>query len=540
MELWLRRALRTVGAIFVLVVVVSILYHTVMVAVEGREPIFAHSLQVVIETFTGTGYGSDSPWDTRMGNVFVSALDLATFLLLFIVVPYVFRPVLEQALGPDAPRTTDASDHVIVCGLEQQSDRLIEEFEARDVEYVVVSTTESKALSLQEDGISVIHGDPTAVDALRRAGLDRASAVVVDTVDERTASVILAVRELDESIRTIALVADLEFEQHLTYAGADKVLTPRDLLGRRLAERVLSELLPGRSDSISLGEEYSLLELSVTEESQICGCTVEEIEAMEEPSVTVVGVWQDGKFHDSPPDDCLVDEDTVALVAGHDDDLDAIETAPRESEGEAIIAGNGIVGSTVRGALESAGVECTTIDIQPANAVDVVGDATDESTLRAANVKTTSAFVVAIGDDGQAILTVLVANEQNAEMDTIARATHAENASKLRRAGADYVLSLPEISSRILAREVLHEEILYYDRQLEVVRIPGSEISGRRIGDTSIPALECIVVAVERDGELLTDISTSFEFRDDDDLLVVGDDEAIAAIEGEWGEPKLR
>lgn len=540
MELWLRRALKTVGAIFVLVLVISILYHTIMVAVEGREPIFAHSLQVVIETFTGTGYGSDSPWDTTMGNVFVSALDLATFLLLFIVVPYVFRPVLEEALGPTAPRTTDASEHVVVCGLEQQSDRLVEEFEARDVEYIVVATTESEALSLQEDGISVIHGDPTAVDALRRAGLERASAVVVDTADERTASVILAVRELDESIRTIALVADLEFEQHLIYAGADKVLTPRDLLGRRLAERALSELLPGRSDSISLGEEYSLLELSVSEESPICGCTVEEIEAIEDPSVTVVGVWQDGEFIDAPPGDCLVDEDTVALVAGHDDDLDTIETEPHESEGEAIIAGNGIVGSTVRGVLESAGIECTTIDIQPADAVDVVGDATDESTLRAANIETVATFIVAIGDDDQAILTVLVATEQNAEMDTITRATHAENASKLRRAGAEYVLSLPEISGRIIAREVLHEEILSYDRQLEVVRIPGSEISGRRIADTSIPALECIVVAIERDDELLTDISTSFEFRDEDDLIVVGDDESIAAIEGEWGEPKVR
>ncbi|MFC7114811.1 potassium channel family protein [Natronoarchaeum sp. GCM10025703] len=533
MELWLRRALRTVGAIFVLVLVTSILYHTVMVAVEGREPLFAHSLQVIIETFTGTGYGSDSPWDTTMGNVFVSAVDLSTFLLLFIVVPYVFRPVLEEALGPDAPTATEASDHVVVCGLEQQSDRLVEQFETRDVEYVVVATTESEALSLQEDGISVVHGDPTSVDTLRCAGLDRASAVVVDTIDERTASVILAARELDESVRIIALVADLEFEQHLTYAGADEVLTPRDLLGRRLAERVLTELIPGRSDSISLGEEYSLVELSVTEESRVCGCTVEEIEAMEEPSLTVVGVWQDGEFVDSPPDDCLVDEGTVALVAGYDDDLDTIETEPRGIEGGAIIAGNGIVGSTVRAALESAGVECTTIDLQPADAVDVVGDATDESTLRAANIETTSAFIVAIGDDDQAILTVLVANEQNAEMDTIARATHAENSSKLRRAGADYVLSLPEISGRILVREVLHEEILSYDRQLEVVRISGSEISGQRMAGTSIPALDYIVVAVERDDELLTDISPSFEFRDDDDLLVVGDDGAIATIEGE-------
>lgn len=68
LALWKRRAIKTVVAVVALILVSSALYHYVMLVFEGRTQSYGHSLQVVIETATGTGYGSDSPWESPVSN----------------------------------------------------------------------------------------------------------------------------------------------------------------------------------------------------------------------------------------------------------------------------------------------------------------------------------------------------------------------------------------------------------------------------------------------------------------------------------------
>ncbi|MCQ4332737.1 NAD-binding protein [Natronomonas sp. F2-12] len=532
--LWGRRAIKTIVAITALILVSSLLYHYLLITFEGRSPRYGHSLQVVIETYTGTGYGSDAPWESPVTNAFVSIMDLSTFLLLFIVFPYVFRPVLENALSPTVPTVTDASDHVVICGTEQQSRRLIEELDARGAEYVVIAATEEAALELVADDIPAIAGDPTAVETHRNARVDDARAVVVDTEDSRSVSALLAIREVDETTRSVVLVEALDHERHLRYAGADRVLTPRQLLGRRIAERILTETSPTRSDSVTLGGEFATLELTVFEDSPIRNRAIEEIEATAGGTVTVLGMWRDGRFLEFPDPETTVDENTVLLVAGQEGeirDLEAETYRGRDVEPTVIVAGYGVVGSTVREALDRSTAECTVVDLKDRPDVSVVGDVTKEATLQTADIEDATVFVVTIADDDEAILSIVLADELATDLDIIARMNRGGNTAKARRAGADYALSLPGISGRVLAEEVLQEDVLSYGRQLKTVRIDADPYAGRTLGDTEIVETDCIVLAVEREGELVTDVGQSFELDDGDRLLLVGPDEELNAIE---------
>lgn len=534
MERWQRRAAKTVGGVVALVVAMSLLYHYLMVAVEGRSPSYFHSTQVVVETFTGTGYGSDSGWDSPIANLFVMAMDLGTFLVLFTVVPYVFQPLLEESLSPNPPRTTDATDHVVVCGYSSRSERLVAEFESRGVAYVVVTDDEREALDLDDDGTSVVYGDPTAVETLRRANVDAATAVVADTADEVTASTVLAVRERSASIRVVVLCSDPTLERPLKYAGADVVVTPRHLLGDRIAERVRAEIDPRLSDVTSLGDGAFLVEVSIFEDSPICGRPLGETELLEDREMSLVGLWTDGEFVSDPSPDVRIDADTVLLAAGSESRLKALEarTAPDRTNGaRVVVAGHGEVGSTVADRLRKSGVDCTVVDREDGPGVDVVGDATDESVLERAALETATAFVVAIADDDAAILSILVARELASDLDVVVRANDADSETKMRRAGADYVLALPDISGRLLALDVLREEILSYDRQLTVVRFEPGRFADRMLSETAIPESDCTLVAVERDGEVITDVPLEFRFETDDSLLLAGDDEAIDAID---------
>jgi len=533
LALWKRRAIKTAVAVVALILVSSALYHYVMVVFEGRSQSYGHSLQVVIETATGTGYGSDSPWESPVSNAFVAVLDLSTFLLVFIIVPYVLQPVLENALSPTLPTSTEKSDHIVLCGIEQQSERLIDEFESRGVDYVVIAESEETALALLERDVPVVFGETTSAETHRNACVDAASAVVVDTADKRSVSVLLAIGAVDETVRTVVLVDNLEHERHLSYAGAGRVLTPRHLLGRRIAERITTEISPVRSDSVELGSDRSMLELTVFEDSPINGRSVAEIEAATTGDVTVLGVWESGRFVGSPAPDTVVDSATTLLLAGSTAAVRELEERTYQGRDVAptvIIAGHGVVGSTVRRGLERSTAECVVVDIAEDEAVDIVGDATETETLRAAGIESATVLVVAIRDDDEAIMISLLADRLASELDVIVRMNDDGNRTKVRRAGADYVLSLPEMSGRVLAGAVLEEELLSYGRQLKTVRIDASPYAGRTLSETELAAADPIVIAVEREGKLHTDVSPSFEFRGEEGIVVVGSAEAIGSL----------
>ena len=526
---WLQQVLKATLGVVAFVGVLTVTYHTVMIRFEGASPTLAHSLQVVVETVTGTGYGSDAPWTTPVANGLVVVMDLSTFLVLFIVFPYVFQPVLETALSPSLPATTDADDHVVVCGTPRLTDRLIDDLAEREIETVVVTDDEGDAIERQDDGLTAIHGAPTSADTLRRAGVDRARAVVVDTGDERAASVVLAAREVDPDVRTVAVVDHLDHEAQLAHAGADSVLTPRHLLGRRIAERVGRQLDPARSDSITLGDDTALLEITATPDSRLAGRSVGDIAA---DDIRVVGHWVDGSFVGKPGDKTVIEPGSVVLLAGPTESLAALEadSCRVDPDPTVVIAGHGIVGATVSGELRDAGIDCRVIDTHDGDGVDIVGDATTPATLQRAGVADAAAFVVALNDDDATVLSVLAADESLGPADVIARMNDPANETNIRRAGAEYVLGVATISGRLLVSEVLQEPVVGVDRQLRTARIDGGRFAGQRIAATPIQAADCVVVAVERDGAFLTDIRPDFEIHGDDTLVVVGADAAVGTL----------
>jgi len=530
LDRWLQRAVTGILGIVALVVVLSVLYHTIMIRFEGRSPAFGHSVQVVVETFTGTGYGSDSPWETPVANAFVTAMDLSTFLVLFIVFPYVFQPVLESALAPTVPTTYEADGHVVVCGVPRLTDRLVTEFADRETDVVVVAADRDDVLALRDDGIAAIHGDPTSAGTLRQTSVDTARAAVVDTGDERAASVVLAVRETDSDVRTVAVVDHPDHEPQLRHAGADSVITPRQLVGRRLAERVRRELDPARSDTIPLDDEFSLIELTVAPDGPLAG---ETVDAVSTEKISVVGLWADGRFVGTPAADTVIEDHAILLLSGSEDaltDLEADSCRLRDTDPTVLVAGHGIVGSTLREALDAAGLQCRVIDSVDGDGVDVVGDATSAETLDRAGIAEADVFVVALNDDDATVLSLLAADEVPANPELMARMNDADNEIKLRRAGADYLLGVSTITGRLLVEEILDEAVIGLDRQLRTDRIDGSRFAGQPVDETPIAGLDCVVVGIERDGTFHRAVPNTFEIYHDDRLVVVGTDEAVGQL----------
>jgi len=93
------------------------------------------------------------------------------------------------------------------------------------------------------------------------------------------------------------------------------------------------------------------------------------------------------------------------------------------------------------------------------NDVDVlVADPSDESALERARIGEARAVLVATNNDAEDALSVLTARHLNPEVTIVAAATNRENVGKLRRAGADTVISPASIVGHLLVKSALSGE----------------------------------------------------------------------------------
>ncbi|MFB6074684.1 MAG: NAD-binding protein [Haloarculaceae archaeon] len=90
--------------------------------------------------------------------------------------------------------------------------------------------------------------------------------------------------------------------------------------------------------------------------------------------------------------------------------------------------------------------------------IDVLSaDPSDEEPLLRAGVERARAVVAATNDDAQDALSILTARELNPDIRIVAAATDRENVAKLRRAGADAVISPSVIGGHLLVQSALGE-----------------------------------------------------------------------------------
>jgi len=88
----------------------------------------------------------------------------------------------------------------------------------------------------------------------------------------------------------------------------------------------------------------------------------------------------------------------------------------------------------------------------------IEAESVDEEALEEADVKRARAVVVASENDADDALAILTTRDTNPDVEVVAVASNSENAGKLRRAGADIVISPAEIVGKLLVESALTGE----------------------------------------------------------------------------------
>jgi voltage-gated potassium channel len=208
-----------------------------------------------------------------------------------------------------------------------------------------------------------------------------------------------------------------------------------------------------------------------------------------------------------------------------------------------LVCGYGRVGRQVVRDLRAAGASYVVIDrnaqsLERAEAVGVPwlqGDASDEELLLRAGIERARALIACVDSDAENVFITLTARELRPDLTVVARASASEAEQKLRRAGAERVVSPYKSSGSEMARLALHPQVagvvdVSPEYRMEEIDVsPGCPGAGQALADVAGPA---IVAAVRKDGgELVPRPPGDTVVEPGDVLIVIGTDETIGRLE---------
>jgi voltage-gated potassium channel len=134
--------------------------------------------------------------------------------------------------------------HVVVAGAGSTGKHVLEELVATQRPFVVIERNREHAERLSQELMNgemlVVQGDATMDHVLLQAGVDRASGVVAAlTLDKDNLFVTLSARSLNKTARIVAKVVEEETAPKMLTAGANRVVSPAMIGGRRMASELV-------------------------------------------------------------------------------------------------------------------------------------------------------------------------------------------------------------------------------------------------------------------------------------------------------------
>ena len=534
----LKSLLIYVAATALLVVVYSLVFLFLMVSAEGRSYTAVDAVYWVITTMTTQGAGNIA-FVSSIGRIFSIVVELTGIVIFFaILIPIVVAPVL-QSVRTSVPTKSKAQEHVLIAGYSPMVETIIGELNERDLPYLVIDGDRDVVQALVERKIPCIYGDPSDEVTLKNAQIQRAKKVVLNQSDEKNAIIALVAKKLTRA-DIIGLVEDMANAVYLLYAGADKVVSPKQLLGIDIGHKAAMPITHRLIGSTPLIGSLRIFELPILGESGLNGSSIEDAKIRERTGATVIAIWKGAKLSFNPSASEIITDTTVLLLVGTKKQLNAAKELSICSpdgtycaiKGHYIVAGYGDVGKRVSKVLRSNGIEHIIVDKHQG---DVVGSSTDRAILKQAGITEASTLLVTVNSDMDAIYTTLVARKLNPQIDIICRAIRPQAVETLYQAGADFVLSQSVVAGQVLVKFVaprplgtqLREVLLSEDMKV-LEYPPGPSIVGRSLEHLKIRSRTgCTVVAITTSGATIPNPDPHQVIPKDSSLTVIGTREQI-------------
>jgi voltage-gated potassium channel len=212
-------------------------------------------------------------------------------------------------------------DHYVVCGHGRLGTRIVRDLAARGESFVVIDVDERLEAGFLAAGVTHIIGDATHDDVLAQAHVERARGMVA-ALDSDASNVmaVLTAREMNPRLLIVSRANAEHSESKLRRAGANRIVTPDDIGGHRLA---LALLRPAVHDlfneifSFGVNVSVDVGQIVIPRNSPFAGQTVAGCDLRRVRNLSILAVRErEGGFILNPDAQRVLEAGETMIVIG--------------------------------------------------------------------------------------------------------------------------------------------------------------------------------------------------------------------------------
>jgi voltage-gated potassium channel len=288
----------------------------------------------VITVFT-VGFAEVEPLTTAGRYFTVFIIFVGVFNLFFLIsgfIRYTLREAFRETFGRRRMdlRIRKLDGHYIICGFGRVGEVVAETMKEAGADFVVVENDPERIADAVDSGLLYIDGNATETETLEEAGVKRARGLVCALEnDADNLFTALSARTLNKGITIVTRCVSSDSVEKLQYAGADRVISPYEISGRRMATFLLKPGVYDYMDLVAHGTslEYRMEELLVKRGSDIDGKTIGELDIKARTGALVLAVRKADsiEFNTNPDKDTRFDAGDLIVALGMEKDLAGLE-----------------------------------------------------------------------------------------------------------------------------------------------------------------------------------------------------------------------
>ncbi len=520
-----------------LVAVYSILFHLLMMW-EGREFTWVTGLYWTLTVMSTLGFG-DITFAGDLGRVFSICVLLTGTVYMLVLLPFTFiqffyAPWVEAQTAARTPRELprETNGHVVLTHYDPVTHTLIEKLIRYQYPYVLLVPDTAEALRLSDQDIRTVVGDLDDPDTYEKTRAGKAALIATTASDAVNTNVAFTVRGgLSSKVSIIATATDSASVDILELAGCTNVLQLGEMMGQSLARRANG----GDASAHVIGQFDQLLIAEATAAgTPMVGRTLEETGLRKKLGITVVGVWEQGRFETARPE-THVSPNTVLVLAATREQLhkyDEMFLIYHASEAPVVIIGGGRVGRATGRALAERGLDYRIVEQLPERIRDpakyVLGNAAELEILKKAGIMEAPTVIITSREDDTNVYLTIYCRRLRSDIQIISRTTLERNISTLHRAGADFVMSYASMGATTIFNLLERSNTLMVAEGLGVfkVKMP-SALAGQTIAESFLRReTGCTVIALDSDRAIQVNPDPFQPLPAEAEIILIGSVEA--------------
>lgn len=300
--------------------------------IEGWD--FFDSLYMTVITLATIGYGEIHPLTTlgRAHTIFIIFIGVGFFSSMIL---YISGLLLENdfrdylILKSRLRKINKLENHYIVCGYGRIGREVCQELRGNKIKNIIVIDRSPESIKdAYEHGFLVFKGDATIDEDLISVGIKKASGIICALTDDAlNVFITLSARVLNPSIRIISRADHLESQTKLKMAGADMVIAPYVIGGKRMASAITHPLVLDFLDTVLHNHEYDLTieEIKIMTKSKLDKVSIISSNIRGKSGAVIIAVkQQDGSFISNPSPEYIIKTPEILLALGTAEQLSVL------------------------------------------------------------------------------------------------------------------------------------------------------------------------------------------------------------------------